>query len=95
MGRILTWLGLGNRQNNESLPLWHGVDEKTKWGSLLVCMGIAFVAFLITNWLLEGTSSAPTYLALLISAGTLLISTLIAERSLTRVTPEEKSHEGD
>lgn len=92
---MLTWLGLGNSQDKESLPLWRGVDEKTKWGSLLICMGIAFMAFLVTQWLLAGTPNAPTYLPLLISAGTLLTSTLIAERSLTRAAPEATSNEQD
>ncbi|WP_404289766.1 hypothetical protein [Glutamicibacter arilaitensis] len=60
------------------------MSEKTKWGSLLLCLALAFAVFALTHWLLSGSSGFATYVPGLCAAGTLLIGSLISEHALAR-----------
>ncbi|HAY44219.1 MAG TPA: hypothetical protein DCY59_12060 [Micrococcaceae bacterium] len=99
MGKVLAWFGLDRNANNDSPPLWHGVSEKTKWGSFLICLALAFAVFAVTTWLLGDATGFAGYLPGICATGTLLISSLIAERALARGAngsasspPERSSH---
>jgi len=86
VGLLLAWLGLDGKSKNESVPLWNGVSEKAKWGSLLVCLGISFLTFAITRWLFNDYTEVLGFVPWISGAGVLLISSLLVERSLTRAS---------
>lgn len=66
------------------VPLWQGVGRKAKWGSLLLASALALALFATTRWLWEDTSGYATYLPGAAAAGTLLLTSMLAERSLLR-----------
>lgn len=84
MNYMLSWFGLDGKSKKESQAPFNGVSEKTKWGSLLLCLALAFAVFALTHWLLSGSSGFPTYVPGLCAAGTLLIGSLISEHALAR-----------
>lgn len=84
MSRMLAWFGLEEKAKNESEQPDNGVSEKTKWGSLLLCLALAFAVFAVTHWLLSGASGFASYVPGICAAGTLLIGSLISEHSLAR-----------
>lgn len=83
---MFAWFGLERNDNKESPSLWHGVSEKTKWGSFLICLALAFAVFALTTWLLGDATGFAQYVPGICAAGTLLISSLIAERALVHGT---------
>ncbi|WP_146112476.1 MULTISPECIES: hypothetical protein [unclassified Arthrobacter] len=60
------------------------MSEKTKWGSLLLCLASAFAVFAVAHWLLDGASGFASYVPGICAAGTLLIGSLVSEHSLAR-----------
>ena len=83
---MFAWFGLERNDNKDSPSLWHGVSEKTKWGSFLICLALAFAVFTVTTWLLGDAMGFAQYLPGICATGTLLISSLIAERALVHGT---------
>ncbi|PRA13426.1 hypothetical protein CQ010_01920 [Arthrobacter sp. MYb211] len=81
---MLAWFGLDGKAKNESEPPGDGVSEKTKWGSLLLCLALAFAVFAVAHWLLGGALGFASYVPGICAAGTLLIGSLISEHSLAR-----------
>lgn len=79
---MFAWFGLERNANNDSPPIWNGVSEKTKWGSFLICLALAFAVFAVTTWLLGDATGFAEYLPGICATGALLTSSLIAERAL-------------
>lgn len=84
MSALRIWLGLAGEHRDDALPLWHGVGERTKWGSLLACLILSILVFFTAHWLLDGPTGFAAYLPALCAAGTLLLGSIIAERALVR-----------
>jgi len=66
------------------VPLWQAVGRKAKSGSLLLALALAVVVFATMRWLWEDTSGYATYLPGAAAAGTLLLTSVLAESSLLR-----------
>ncbi len=90
MKLVLAWLGMTGNPEHESLPLWTGVSERRKWGSLLICLGLAFLTFATTSWLIKGDSEDLFFLPWTLGAGVLLLGSLLAERALIQIPANSK-----
>lgn len=66
------------------VPLWQAVGRKAKVGSLLLTLALAVAVFAMMRWLWEDTSGDAAYLAGAAAAATLLLTSVLAERSLLR-----------
>lgn len=87
MTKFSSWLGLSGESSQDTLPLWHGVSERTKWGSFLICFIVAVAVFALFTWLLSPSSGFAAYIPALCGFGSLLVSTLITERIHVRSSP--------
>lgn len=94
---MLKYLGLSNSDPDDTLPIWQGVDKKKRALAILVSVALAVVMFLLTSWLLSDVpkDTFAKYVPGMLAALTLLLSTVISERSLLRTKGKPEQHQHD
>lgn len=66
------------------VPPWQGVGRNAKWASLFLALALAVTVFATMRRLLEDASEYAVCLPGVAAAGTLLLTSMLAERSLLR-----------
>lgn len=83
---MLKYLGLCNDDSDSTLPIWQGIDKKKRVLVFIGSVVLAAAMFFLTSWLLSDVPKGTfaKYVPGLFAALTLLLSTVISERSLLR-----------
>lgn len=92
---MLKYLGLSNNDPDDTLPIWQGVGKKKRVLAFFVSIVLASAMFFLTSWLLSDTpkDSFAKYVPGMFAALTLLLSTVISERSLLRTKGKSEQHQ--
>ncbi|WP_440101552.1 hypothetical protein [Glutamicibacter mishrai] len=94
---MLKYLGLSSDDSNGTLPIWQGVDKKKRAFAFLGSFVLAAAMYFLTSWLLSDVQqdSFAKYVPGIFASMTLLLATVISERSLLRAKEKTGHHEDE